>query len=102
MSSRRATGVAESDQRWRANSPPAKAGGLMTDLPPESATSQQGRSDPPATSGPGLSSSQALSPPRQSGDLVQSVTTVERGIKRRRETDKTFINYWLYFFIVSW
>lgn len=34
--------------------------------------------------------------------MVQAVTNVDRAIKDRRESDKVLINYWLYFFLVSW
>jgi hypothetical protein len=36
-----------------------------------------------------------------SADMVQSVTTLDRSIKQRRDSDTTLINYWLYFFIVG-
>jgi hypothetical protein len=36
-----------------------------------------------------------------SADMVQSVTTLDRAIKQRRDSDTTLINYWLYFFIVG-
>lgn len=35
-------------------------------------------------------------------DLMQAVTRIERGVKERRDTDTTLMNYWLYFFLVSW
>lgn len=44
----------------------------------------------PATQGPA------------SGDLVQPVTVLDRSIKQRRDTDTILMNYWLYFFLVSW
>jgi hypothetical protein len=37
-----------------------------------------------------------------SADMVQSVTTLDRSIKQRRDSDTPLINYWLYFFLVSW
>lgn len=37
-----------------------------------------------------------------SADLVQAVTKIDRGIKERRDSDTTLMNYWLYFFLVSW
>lgn len=37
-----------------------------------------------------------------SADMVQTVTLLDRAIKQRRDTDTTLINYWLYFFLVSW
>jgi hypothetical protein len=37
-----------------------------------------------------------------SGDMLQLVTRLDRFIKERRDTDLTFMNYWLYFFVVSW
>jgi hypothetical protein len=35
-------------------------------------------------------------------DIVHSVTKIERAIKARSQSDTTLINYWLYFFLVSW
>jgi hypothetical protein len=35
-------------------------------------------------------------------DLMQSVTRIDRAVKERRDTDTTLMNYWLYFFLVSW
>lgn len=35
-------------------------------------------------------------------DMMQPVTVIDRAIKERRESDKILINYWLYFFVVSW
>lgn len=40
--------------------------------------------------------------PPVNADMVQAVTNVDRAIKERRESDKILINYWLYFFLVSW
>jgi uncharacterized protein DUF4234 len=37
-----------------------------------------------------------------SADLMQSVTRIDRAVKERRDSDTTLINYWLYFFLVSW
>lgn len=51
--------------------------------------------DPPvptAASGPASSTG---------ADLVQSVTRIERAIKERRDTDQTFINWWLYVLLVA-
>ena len=36
-----------------------------------------------------------------SADMVQSVTTLDRSIKARRDSDTSLINYWLYLFIVN-
>lgn len=35
-------------------------------------------------------------------DMAQAVTNIDRSIKMRRESDKILINYWLYFFLLSW
>src|SRR6266516_720935 len=35
-------------------------------------------------------------------DMAQAVTRIDRAIKARRDSDKVLINYWLYFFLVSW
>lgn len=35
-------------------------------------------------------------------DMVQSVTLLDRAIKQRRDTDTILMNWWLYFFLVSW
>lgn len=35
-------------------------------------------------------------------DMVQAVTNIDRAIKDRRDSDKVLINFWLYFFLVSW
>src|SRR5438270_4550052 len=37
-----------------------------------------------------------------STDMVQSVTLLDRAIKQRRDTDTILMNWWLYFFLVSW
>jgi uncharacterized protein DUF4234 len=37
-----------------------------------------------------------------SADLMQAVTMIDRGVKERRDTDTILMNYWLYFFLVSW
>lgn len=37
-----------------------------------------------------------------SADMVQSVTLLDRAIKQRRDSDTTLVNYWLYFFLLSW
>jgi hypothetical protein len=37
-----------------------------------------------------------------SADIAQLVNRIDRSIKARRESDQTFINYWLYLFVVSW
>lgn len=37
-----------------------------------------------------------------SGDLVHSVTKIDRAIKLRRENDEPLVNWWLYFFLLSW
>ena len=34
--------------------------------------------------------------------MVQAVVKVDRAIKERRNSDTPLINYWLYFFLVSW
>jgi len=34
--------------------------------------------------------------------MVQSVTNLDRAIKMRRDSDTQLMNYWLYFFLVSW
>lgn len=34
--------------------------------------------------------------------MVQSVTVLDRAIKQRRDTDTVLMNWWLYFFLVSW
>src|SRR2546421_13128114 len=44
---------------------------------------------------------QALQTP-VSADTVQLVTRIERAIKQRRDSDTELMNYWLYFFLVSW
>ncbi len=41
-------------------------------------------------------------PTPASADMVQAVTRIDRAIKERRDSDTTLINYWLYFFLVSW
>src|SRR3954447_19994928 len=35
-------------------------------------------------------------------DMISSVTRLDRSIKLRRDSDAILINYWLYFFLVSW
>lgn len=52
-------------------------------------------------------SSAAPTPARQSqipvsADIAQAEAKIERGIKQRRTSDTTLINYWLYVFLVSW
>lgn len=37
-----------------------------------------------------------------SADMVQAVTRIDRSIKERRDSDTILMNYWLYFFLVSW
>lgn len=37
-----------------------------------------------------------------SADMIGAVTKVDRSIKVRRENDGPLINYWLYFFLLSW
>ena len=36
-----------------------------------------------------------------SGDMVQSVTQLDRAIKQRRDSDITLVNWWLYIFILG-
>ena len=55
--------------------------------------------DPPAQN----STATASSPQAPaSADMVQSVTNLDRAIKMRRDSDTQLMNYWLYFFLVSW
>jgi hypothetical protein len=57
------------------------------------------------TESPPVESSSAESPPSQvpaSADMVQSVTNLDRSIKQRRDTDVHLVNFWLYFFLLSW
>jgi hypothetical protein len=65
--------------------------------PPASLT-PDGGIDPPALPTP--------PDPAESGstsaDLVQAVTRIDRAVKERRDTDQTFINWWLYTLVVSW
>jgi len=35
-------------------------------------------------------------------DMTQSVTKIDRAIKERRNTDRLLVNFWLYFFLLSW
>ncbi|MGH2910007.1 MAG: DUF4234 domain-containing protein [Solirubrobacteraceae bacterium] len=35
-------------------------------------------------------------------DLIESVTRLDRAIKERRESDQTFVNWWLYVLLLSW
>jgi hypothetical protein len=35
-------------------------------------------------------------------DMTQLVTRIDRAVKQRRDSDTTLMNYWLYFFVVSW
>src|SRR2546421_2746649 len=37
-----------------------------------------------------------------SADTTQLVTRIDRAVKQRRDSDTTLMNYWLYFFLVSW
>ena len=52
---------------------------------------------PEGTQQPGMAVSA-----RPSSDLVESVTRLDRAIKERRETDTTFVNWWVYFLLLSW
>jgi hypothetical protein len=55
----------------------------------------------PTPAGQDPATAVAVSQPT-SADLMQSVTKIDRAVKERRESDTTLINYWLYFFLVSW
>lgn len=66
-------------------------------------TSEQSLDDPVRTPVP----TAVIAPPignrePAGADMVQAVTRIDRAIKERRDTDTTLINYWLYFFVVSW
>ena len=37
-----------------------------------------------------------------STDLVESVTRLERAIKARRDSDTTFVNWWVYYLVLTW
>ncbi|HJU36331.1 MAG TPA: DUF4234 domain-containing protein [Gaiellaceae bacterium] len=53
-----------------------------------------------------LATTGAAAPPAShipaGADMVQSVTVLDRAIKQRRDTDTILMNWWLYFFLVSW
>jgi hypothetical protein len=36
------------------------------------------------------------------GDMAQTVTQIDRSIKERRYSDTVLVNFWLYFFLLSW
>lgn len=51
---------------------------------------------------PAVAGSSAPPQTPASADMMQSVTLLDRAIKQRRDTDSILMNWWLYFFLVSW
>jgi Domain of unknown function (DUF4234) len=57
--------------------------------------------DAPVAAAPGTAVTQGAGAP-VGADMMQAVTMIDRGVKERRDTDTILMNYWLYFFLVSW
>ncbi len=57
--------------------------------------------DPREPADPGYKPSSELVAPA-STDLIATVTKLDRAIKVRRDTDVEFVNWWVYFLLLSW
>jgi hypothetical protein len=63
--------------------------------------------DTPGTQAPSPGELEATAPQQPvrapaGTDMVQTVTQLDRAIKQRRDTDYNLVNWWLYFFLLSW